>query len=628
MQQERLYAEFSASRQKGEVDRACRLWGMALAENAGLRRFAVDEFLLAGLAFARDGFQRIDDERLRSRTALWIFTLVVTLRPGDPECERWEKTALTLARKAGAVLDTLAIGVVACTRRVWHGVAPGDLSCLKHRLDSLASLDASKGRPALAWLAARTHLDLIYESGEPGAAHARLLADAFEHAARAGNDLSASPLGSAELVRYLFSGRIEEARAVLHRVAPLTHQLAPYDAWMFWFYKAWLGVAAEDAETAMLESSRALGFAHQCGVPHAVFWAKLVVARAFAMAPPGSGVWRRLAEARREARSLGLVSLIALCRLAAAVVAVARGRGFRATLLGAAALRAIEMSRMLRPPAFTSRDFELIFRNVESEEAPGLRSLYSARAAGEAPKRSPAVHVRCLGAFSLERDGRVIGWSRKVPRRPLDLLKFTIAHGRTGVSVAQATDALWSGMDGDRAHRAFATALYRLRGVVGDDALDLSAGRLSLNRTRVLVDAYEFEDAAASCGSGDVTRDRGVLALYAGVFLPEHLEDSWAAAARNRLRELFRTAMRKTVERLLDGGHWRDALELLEDALKRDSLAEIFYQRAIAACFAGGLRAEASGYYERCRGALSEHLGVSPSARTEALYRDGLRVAG
>jgi DNA-binding SARP family transcriptional activator len=285
---------------------------------------------------------------------------------------------------------------------------------------------------------------------------------------------------------------------------------------------------------------------------------------------------------------------------------------------------------MLRPPLFSPADLQRLLWccAVAGKHAPSfpfLQELYREDVVPSARSRTQDVEIRCLGAFSLKRNGTALSWPRKAPRRPLELLKATIAQGPDGASVAQLTDTIWPGMDGDRAQRAFGTALYRLRGMLGERALSLSAGRLKVNREYAWVDAYEFEQAAAHCENGNCEY---VLAdLYAGTFLPEDIEASWAAAARHRLQQMFRTLAFRTANNVLESGRWRDALDFLEKALNRDVTAEVLYQAAICACLVGGLRAEAAAYYERCHRALSEHVGVKPSRKTESLYRQLLSSA-
>lgn len=627
-------AQFAASHDAGDAEHACRAWCDAMAERARRRDFAPDAFVAAGLELARTCFSSIADPDLAARAAIWLCAAGSVRRPADPECDHWEAVAFESVERGGPASVCLAIGVAAAARRIWHGVPIGSLAEHEARLDALA-LETEDRQAAAAWITARVHCDVVYGQPDKRTASAAMLAQAMERIAQDGGDPHATPLGSAEFVHQLATGRLDEARAYVHRTADLTHRLAPYDAWALYFYKTALDLAARDTEAAVIDASRALAYARQSGVPHAQFWAKLAVARAGCAAPGTAGRWRRLADARNAARSLRADLLLALCRLASALAALERGRAARAAVLARAALTRIEHAQMLRPPLFGRVDLERLLKCANAAPAqpvpaPTLRWLYAdARAERLTPAMpgSVKVEIRCLGAFSVARGGSVLAWPRKAPRRPLDLLKATIAHGAAGAAVTQLIDALWPSMEGDRAQRAFGSALYRLRGLLGDKVLELSAGWLRLNREHAWVDVFEFEDAVAASERESSAQDGTAFVLYGGSFLSDQNEAAWTSAARERLRERFRGMAQRAAEHLLAAGRWRDALDLLDQALSRDTLAEVFYQRAIAACFAGGLRAEASAYYERCRNALAEHLGVSPSRKTEALYRDVLRSA-
>lgn len=630
----RWEAEFASSHHKDDVNGACIAWCALLAERTGQRCFSSDPFVINGLHFARDRFSQITEPRLATRVAIWICAIGSIIYSGDPQIEHWEAVAFEMAEKSGSAADSVSMGVVAAGRRVWQGVPMGRFALHRQRLDALTTQDSVSCQVAIAWLAARAHCDLMFEREIGNAAQVAKLSQFLERAGREGIDTHATPIASAEFIQNLSSGKVSEARTFLYRTAHLAHRLAPYDAWLFWFYRTSLNLAAGETDAATIDAGRTLAFARQSGVSHTMFWAKLAMVRTLGFAPARSGLWRCLADARREARTMHSEFLVALCRMAASLVAAKRGQASRAAVLGRAALRDIEAVQVLRPPLFTAADIGLVLRIADGAghkpvSVPMLRSLYAPGRSESSVARissSQRVEIRCLGTFSITRNGRTLVWPRKAPRRPLDVLKATIACGRDGALVTELTDTLWPDIDGDRAHRAFGTALYRLRGLIGDDTLELSAGRLKLNRSHAWVDAYEFEEAAVDAGRRDTTHERLLLSLYGGPFLPDQMQDPWAIATRGRLRELLRITVRKTAERFLAAGHWHDALDILEEALKRDPLSEIFYQHAISACSAGGLRAEASAYYERCRSSLAEHLGINPSATTESLYRKVLRA--
>lgn len=142
------------------------------------------------------------------------------------------------------------------------------------------------------------------------------------------------------------------------------------------------------------------------------------------------------------------------------------------------------------------------------------------------PVEQCRIRVRTLGEFSVERDGRRCAWGRKLPRRPLALLKALIAVGGRRVAVGTLIDMLWPGESGTPVRRRFDTALYRLRTLLGPGALCVEAGLLTLAPEVVEVDAYRFER------TGDVS-------LYGGSFLPDELDVPWSVPLREALRERY-----------------------------------------------------------------------------------------
>ena len=92
----------------------------------------------------------------------------------------------------------------------------------------------------------------------------------------------------------------------------------------------------------------------------------------------------------------------------------------------------------------------------------------------------------------------------KAQQRPLDLLKLLVALGGANVDAQQLTAALWPEADGAAAKTSFDSTLFRLRKLLDvENALVLSAGKLSLARALVWTDLWALEAAfdAAQPGS-------------------------------------------------------------------------------------------------------------------------------
>jgi ATP/maltotriose-dependent transcriptional regulator MalT len=181
-----------------------------------------------------------------------------------------------------------------------------------------------------------------------------------------------------------------------------------------------------------------------------------------------------------------------------------------------------------------------------------------------------AVELRTLGPFEIRRDGVPLRFAGKVQRRPLMLLKVLVALGGADVAEGDVTEALWPDAEGDAAHHSLETTLYRLRKLLGVDAVAQSERRLTLPPGRCWADALELErlvsrgSALAQRGEREeLTRLTERLAeIYRGPFLQGEAEESWVLEARARLR---RSALRH-LRRARDAGVRSRAFDVLAEA--------------------------------------------------------------
>ena len=120
-----------------------------------------------------------------------------------------------------------------------------------------------------------------------------------------------------------------------------------------------------------------------------------------------------------------------------------------------------------------------------------VRGLIQKR--GLVPESSPVeveawpwpIKIFTLGRFEVLRDGEPMRFGRKVQRKPLALLKALIAFGGRSVREELVMDALWPDAEGDAARVALASALHRLRSLLGrEQAVVRQEGQLSLDGRR------------------------------------------------------------------------------------------------------------------------------------------------
>lgn len=240
------------------------------------------------------------------------------------------------------------------------------------------------------------------------------------------------------------------------------------------------------------------------------------------------------------------------------------------------------------------------------------------------------VKLLTLGRFALLKDDKPVEFAHKTPKKPLALLKATVALGGKAIPQEQLAAALWPDEEGDAAHQLFTTVVYRLRKLLGyDEVIQIQEGRVSLNPRLCWVDVWAFQrllnraEQAGVCG--DLDRQWQVLDqalhLYRGGFLAADSEESWALTMRERLRSLFIRNLATLGQHLQAAGRHDEALACYLRGAEADPLAEEFYQGQIRCYLSMDRRAEGLAAYRRLRQTLSVTLGIAPSAPSEALHR-------
>jgi DNA-binding SARP family transcriptional activator len=241
--------------------------------------------------------------------------------------------------------------------------------------------------------------------------------------------------------------------------------------------------------------------------------------------------------------------------------------------------------------------------------------------------------ILTLGGLVIEQDDEAIEFGRKLPRKPLALLRALIAAGGRAAE-HDLVDQLWPNEEGDAGHKSFSVALYRLRQLLGDaDLLPLRQGMLALDTQRVWVDALALKQAV---GTADTAWRAGRLAEFAalmeraerwyqGPFLPDELDQARVLSFRERLREGMLTGLARLAELHERNGEWPRALAAHRRGIAIDEVGESFYQGLMRCHLALAQPADGLKVYRLLRAALSRALGTVPSPASEALRA---RLAG
>lgn len=97
------------------------------------------------------------------------------------------------------------------------------------------------------------------------------------------------------------------------------------------------------------------------------------------------------------------------------------------------------------------------------------------------------IKIYTLRKFEIVKDGKLLEFSGKVQKKPLELLKLLIDCGGQ-TTEGYISDALWPEAGGDMAHNSFKMAVSRLRNLIGKESIKYQDGKISLNPNCCWVD--------------------------------------------------------------------------------------------------------------------------------------------
>ncbi|MGZ8260804.1 MAG: AfsR/SARP family transcriptional regulator [Caldimonas sp.] len=430
-------------------------------------------------------------------------------------------------------------------------------------------------------------------------------------------------------------GRVDAGRAALARAAPLLVPSAPRPASWWHLLRSRLHLVEGQHRDALVHARLALRLAQESRLPER--WMGVTVMQEgqvqMASGSPGAAVpfFERAARAASGVQA-------DFCRCLAQFARALDGFGAGNFDIGRASLRqGFALARRLGWTGFLRACPRVAASLCEHALEHGIedafvREVVSARGL-EAGRRDLAawpwpIRIATLGRFAIELDGSPLAFRGKVAKKPLELLQFVIASSGSDVSIHTATFAIWPDLDGDNAKAALNTALHRLRKLLGsDDAVLLELGRLSLNGRLVWVDCLAFEQLAdgvhdspsAPLAPAGAAAARRALALYGGAFLHDSEDHAWQMVCRTRIASKYKRLVAMLVRQAVAAADLGAARSLLERALEFDPLAEDLARELMRVLIESGEQAAALSVFERCRDAIAESLGATPSPATLAL---------
>lgn len=231
------------------------------------------------------------------------------------------------------------------------------------------------------------------------------------------------------------------------------------------------------------------------------------------------------------------------------------------------------------------------------------------------------IELQLLGGFHCALDGAPV----TLPTRKAAALLALLAMQRGApVPRERIADLLWSRSAEPQARGSLRQAVAQLRRALDDPTgavIQRVGSALRLAPETVAVDVWALEQALTAATPDALQRAAGLYrgALLAGLAVEDAGFQDWQATEATRLQQRTVRGLQGLLEHLVAQGDLTASLELGEQLLRLDPLAEETYQALMRLHLARGTPAAVMREYERCRSALAAGLGVAPSSATETL---------
>ena len=239
-----------------------------------------------------------------------------------------------------------------------------------------------------------------------------------------------------------------------------------------------------------------------------------------------------------------------------------------------------------------------------------------------------AITIQSLGPFRVFIGDEEIAQERWVSTKARDLLAYFLTFRGEHIPADRAFDAIWS-EKGGRGLTAFHTALSRLRNALktGENPPRLilvETGEYRLDAARFKIDVDEFDSALTKARVATdeeaAVHLQEAINLYHGEYL-QNLYFDWLFPERRRLVQVYLGALNSLANFHYVHERFTRSLELLERALRVDSLQEDLHCQAMRAYAALGDRTGLMQQYQDMKQVLARELDLKPLPVTEALYK-------
>ena len=221
------------------------------------------------------------------------------------------------------------------------------------------------------------------------------------------------------------------------------------------------------------------------------------------------------------------------------------------------------------------------------------------------------------------------------PKQRVLLLCLLLRRGEV-VAADRLADAVWGDRPPASAENLVQVYVSRLRKVLGEQAVETRPPGYVLRIESEHVDAARFErllaDGRAATAAGDVRLGASLLGrgltLWRGPALADVADASFASTEARRLEELRLVCLEERIGADLALGRHQEVASELAALVGEHPLRERLQRQLMLALYRCGRQAEALDVYRDARRALSDELGLEPSAELRELERAILRQDG
>jgi two-component SAPR family response regulator len=581
-------------------------------------------------------FPEFPSPEIHDRVATVMFIALTMHMPQHPLMDAWEKRVLTVFRTSGKPRVQAEIGAYLS---LYH-LMSGNTFKAEIEASTLRGLAQSKEAPAIAMVLGRTAEALYYWRVGQFEDCLQTVSAGLEVSDQTGVHLwDFLQLGTG-LSCVLSMGNLDAAQEYIEKMAPDMDGPRRLVVCYYRYLASWDAYLRGDFNNALQHTENALQAAIETGVPYFEGLTNLA-----------SAIVQRALDKREESidyidkamrLSIHIKSQILeyMCLLTESQFALDEGndKGLRKSLV-----KALEIGRKNNYTNFswwlsssmTQLCSKALEYGIETDYVKYLikkRNLIPEPSLYEINNWPWEIKVFTLGRFEILKQDTRLSFTRKAQKKPLELLKFVLTCGGKDIPEEKITGTLWPDAEGDSAHRSFASAMHRLRKLLGNDpCIKLVDGKVSLDPRYFWVDYWGLERLLDKVENIDKSNNmdeseymqifQKIMSLYQGVFLPGDTEIHWTMTMRDRLRSRFINYIGKTGQELEQSENWDMAIDLYNKGLETDNLAEKFYRNLMNCYLKINMKAEGLAVYQRCKTLLSVVLGSTPSDATESVHK-------